>query len=91
MSEMTFAQHAEQARRMAKRAGAFDCIHYAPNKTTRADALYAIANESGIAWWNEGGNPYLIADGRMVVACASVWFFEPKGCVCRDDDGIDPS
>jgi hypothetical protein len=75
--ELTYEQHAAQARASARAIGLHDCIHYAPNWSKRADALYAIANESGLAWWeNKGGNPYLLPDGRMVVVSDHAWFFE---------------
>lgn len=75
---LTYAQHAAQARSAARAIGLHDCIHYAPDATSRADALYALANESGLDWWaNKGGNPFLLADGRMVVVCDLAWFFEP--------------
>lgn len=74
---LTYEQHAAKARAAARAAGAADCIHYAPNWSQRADALYAIANASGLPWWaNGGGGPCLIEDGRMVLVCDGYWFFE---------------
>lgn len=79
---MTHAQHAEQARTRVRALGAADCIHYAPNWSARADALYDQANllwtEQGLEWLkNGGGSPALLADGRMVVICEDVWLVEP--------------
>lgn len=81
---LTFAQHADQARRSVRAQGAADCIHYAPSWGARADALYEVMK----AWQSEemaagltidkAGSPALIADGRMVVMCERVWFFESK-------------
>lgn len=77
--EQTYAQHAAMARSSAQAHGLDDCIHYAPNALSRADALYKIANESGLPWWeNKGGSPFLLADGRMVIVCGPIWFFEPR-------------
>ncbi len=79
MSSRDYASHAAIARRSAKAMGCADCIHFAPDWSRRADALYAIANASGIEWWaNGGGNPYLLDDGRMVVVSPLAWFVEPS-------------
>jgi hypothetical protein len=78
-SRMTYAEHAERSRYRARLAGCTDSIHYAPDWAARADRLYAIANESGTAWWSGEGGPFLISDGRMVLIGDGVWFFETKG------------
>jgi hypothetical protein len=80
MIELTYEQHAAQARARLAPLG-LDCIHYAPNWSTRADALYALANASGVSWWRTldgrpDGNPGILPDGRMVVASEIVWFVE---------------
>lgn len=82
--EMTYEAHAAQARARARAWGAHDCIHYAPGWHRRSNALYEAASEvyetTGLRWWEgePGGQPWLIEDGRMVVACETVWFVELK-------------
>lgn len=81
---MSYDAHAMQARFKARSLGLHDCIHYAPEWRSRADALYTIANEAydqhGVCWFkNGGGSPFLLEDGRMVIVCDGIWFVELKG------------
>lgn len=77
---MLFAEHASRARGWAKARGLADCTHYAENRNSRADALYALANASGIKWWEGDCGPALLPDGRMVVISPLVSFVElPRG------------
>lgn len=76
---LTYEQHAAQARSWARLLGLHDCVHYAPNYAARADALYALANASGLRWWeSKDASPYLLSDGRMVVVSDLAWFAELK-------------
>ena len=61
--DLTFDQHATQARALSRAEGFADCIHYAPNWRGRVDALYAEANALGFV----PGNPGLLSDGRMAI------------------------
>jgi hypothetical protein len=62
--DLTFEQHATQARALVRAEGFHDCIHYAPNWRGRADALYAEANALGFVPY---GGPGLLSDGRMAI------------------------
>lgn len=71
-----FTAHAAQARQRCRSAGLADCIHYAENAARRADALYALANASGLPWYDyrESG-PGLLTDGRMaLISPVACWF-----------------
>ena len=85
--EMSIEEHSARARRAAKAVGAADCIHFAPDWNLRSRLLYNYAHEAydrdGLCWFegtlpsgSKSGQPYLIEDGRMVVACVTVWFVE---------------
>lgn len=60
--EMSFAEHAAVSRSRLRAIGLDDCMHYAPDATRRADALYARLNAAG-DWPLDVG---LRADGSMV-------------------------
>jgi hypothetical protein len=90
--EMSHEAHAAQARRNAKLNGAADCIHFAPSWGSRSTALYNHAHEAydrdGLCWFEgrlpsgvKSGQPYLIEDGRMVIACTTVWFVELRKAI----------
>lgn len=74
-----YAAHAARARQLCRAAGLADCIHYAPDRNARADKLYALANASGLPWYEyrESG-PGLFPDGRMVLASPVAYWFEPS-------------
>lgn len=79
MADLTFEQHANQARASCRRYGLADCIHYAPDWQRRADALCAVANaayaeapDQNARWWKDS-TIGLLPDGRMaLVALPSV-------------------
>jgi hypothetical protein len=61
-----FEAHAAQARARCRAQGLADCMHYAENATSRADALYARLAEFGDYPGAGCVGPGLLADGRMV-------------------------
>lgn len=74
---MTVAEHAARARRLCVARGLAAEIHYAPRATARADALYRIADATGLKWWRGGDELVgLLADGRMALVTEVVSVFE---------------
>lgn len=77
-----YAASAARARELCRARGLADCIHYAPDWAPRANALYKIANDSGVDWWrDEHAGPGLLADGRMVLDSDAACWFEPTSTV----------